>query len=165
MYMGRVNGELAMSRAIGDYQYKDNEDLQCDQQMVSCYPDIAVHVRSSSDQLLVLACDGVWDVMTNVESINFLQEVIQTEDEDMSSEEMAEALIDLAFGSGSTDNISSIVVKLNNTIKAQETMIDSLVNDVKLSKKRKIDEKVIDSIVIETAKLPHKVDKKRKVTP
>lgn len=131
--MDRVNGELAMSRALGDYQYKSNADLEVDKQVVSCYPDIATHVRSDVDQLLVLACDGVWDVMSNVESIYFLQDVILAEDKDMSSEAMANALIELAFGSGSTDNISAVIVKLNSEVRPDA---ESLTRSADSSKKR-----------------------------
>jgi serine/threonine protein phosphatase PrpC len=39
--MDRVNGELAMSRALGDFQYKLNDELDVTMQMVTCVPDIA----------------------------------------------------------------------------------------------------------------------------
>lgn len=134
--MNRVNGELAMSRALGDYQYKRNATLKKDQQMVSCYPDIAVHVRSDDDQLLVIACDGVWDVMSNVESINFLQDIVLTENSNTSAEALAEALIELSFGSGSTDNISAIVVKLAKSDRVEKVKDDS--SAIISNKKRKL---------------------------
>ena len=111
--MDRVNGELAMSRALGDYQYKDNEDLDKADQMVSCYPDIAVHTRSTTDHLLLLACDGVWDVISNCQAISYLQDFVIRADPDVTSEGMAESLIELALEAGSTDNISAIVVQLS----------------------------------------------------
>lgn len=64
----RVNGELAMSRALGDFRYKRNVELQTHEHPVICYPDVAVHKRSGKgDEVLVLACDGVFDVMENDE--------------------------------------------------------------------------------------------------
>ena len=65
----RVNGELAMSRAIGDFRYKNDPSINDDSQyQVICYPDVAVHSRSGKcDQMLVLACDGVFDVLNNSE--------------------------------------------------------------------------------------------------
>ena len=54
----RVNGELAMSRAMGDFQYKENKKLGVSQQMVICIPDIAVHERCDDDIVMVVACDG-----------------------------------------------------------------------------------------------------------
>lgn len=66
--MDRVNGELAMSRALGDFRYKRDSKLQAHEYPVICYPDVAVHKRSGRrDEVLVLACDGVFDVMENNE--------------------------------------------------------------------------------------------------
>jgi protein phosphatase PTC2/3 len=113
VFLDRVNGELAMSRALGDYQYKRNEDLSPAEQMVSCYPDVAVHKRADTDQIMVLACDGVWDVMSNCEAITYLQDIILKEDANASSESMADALVQISLAAGSTDNISAVVVKLN----------------------------------------------------
>jgi serine/threonine protein phosphatase PrpC len=112
VFLDRVNGELAMSRALGDYQYKRNDDLSPAEQMVSCYPDIAVHKRGDTDRLLVLACDGVWDVMTNCEAISYLQDIVFKEDKTATSETMADALVQIALAAGSTDNISAVVAKL-----------------------------------------------------
>ena len=66
--MDRVNGELAMSRALGDFRYKRDETIPRHEQKVICYPDIAIHQRSGKkDEVMILACDGVFDVMSNAE--------------------------------------------------------------------------------------------------
>ena len=58
--MKRVNGDLAVSRALGDFVYKRAPTLPPEQQAVSCEPEIRVHERLTAvDQFLVLACDGV----------------------------------------------------------------------------------------------------------
>ena len=57
--MQRVNGSLAVSRALGDFDYKRSEDLKPQQQLVSPEPDITVLDRSQDDEFLVLACDKV----------------------------------------------------------------------------------------------------------
>ena len=125
--IGRVNGELAMSRAMGDYQYKQNAELGPADQMVSCFPDISVHCRSETDDLLILACDGVWDVMSNLEAVSYLQESLLDDEseatttdkknnkrkDDLSAFEYADALVEAAFAEGSTDNISAVVAKLS----------------------------------------------------
>lgn len=69
----RVNGSLAVSRALGDFEYKNNPNRRPDQQLVSPEPEITSYARNSStkpDELpafIVLACDGIWDVMSNEE--------------------------------------------------------------------------------------------------
>lgn len=62
----RVNGSLAVSRALGDYEYKNvNGRGQCEQ-LVSPEPEILLYNRDiNNDEFLILACDGIWDVMSN----------------------------------------------------------------------------------------------------
>lgn len=55
---GRVNGNLALSRAIGDFEFKKSAELAPEQQIVTAYPDVMVHDFSDDDEFLVLACDG-----------------------------------------------------------------------------------------------------------
>lgn len=64
--MKRVDGELAVSRALGDFQYK-SIDLLPQNCKVTANPDITTFVREDGDQFVVLACDGIWDVLQNEE--------------------------------------------------------------------------------------------------
>lgn len=68
----RVNGSLAVSRALGDYEYKNVKDLGQCEQLVSPEPEICCHERDPDDEFIVLACDGVWDVMSNEEVCSFV---------------------------------------------------------------------------------------------
>ena len=43
--MGRVNGGLNLSRSFGDFDYKRNDSLGYDEQMITCKPDIKVIKR------------------------------------------------------------------------------------------------------------------------
>ncbi len=133
----RVNGELAMSRALGDFRYKLNPELEVVDQQVIALPDVAFHERSSEDEVAVIACDGVWDVISNEESIDFLCNIVfnpsaiegdendensnsnkkkrkaakMEENELASADEAASDLVKLALQSGSMDNITAIVIK------------------------------------------------------
>lgn len=62
---GRVNGNLNLTRTIGDLMYKRQTELGPEKQVISCYPDITVEPIDGSEQLLILACDGIWDVLSN----------------------------------------------------------------------------------------------------
>ena len=68
----RVNGSLAVSRALGDYEYKGIEDRSASEQLVSPEPDVTTIPRSSSDEFLILACDGIFDVSTDEELRSFV---------------------------------------------------------------------------------------------
>lgn len=54
-----MNGNLALSRAIGDFEFKKSADLAPEQQIVTAFPDVVMHDVSSDDEFLVIACDGM----------------------------------------------------------------------------------------------------------
>ncbi|KAK7196566.1 protein phosphatase 2C [Novymonas esmeraldas] len=69
----RVNGQLAMSRAMGDFSYKTDKNLPVSKQLVVPVPDVITTKRSSDeDTYVVLACDGIFDVLSNAELIEFI---------------------------------------------------------------------------------------------
>jgi serine/threonine protein phosphatase PrpC len=65
------------------------EDLSVAEQMVTCIPDIGIHVRTPEDRFIVVACDGVWDVVENEEATEFIWQVLN---EPQSSATMASIL-------------------------------------------------------------------------
>jgi hypothetical protein len=62
--VNRVDGQLAMSRAIGDWQYKGNPSLSQLEQKVIPLPDIVRH-RAEPGDVLLICCDGIVEQMTN----------------------------------------------------------------------------------------------------
>ena len=63
---GRVNGNLALSRAIGDFEFKKSADLPPEQQIVTAFPDVTVHEVTEDDEFLVIACDGMLNASHHV---------------------------------------------------------------------------------------------------
>ncbi|KAJ1456658.1 phosphatase 2C-like domain-containing protein [Pelagophyceae sp. CCMP2097] len=67
----RLDGSLAVSRGLGDFCYKRDAARPPHKQKVSCVPewyDLAhVSPRARDGDVLILACDGIFDVMTNEE--------------------------------------------------------------------------------------------------
>ena len=60
---GRVNGNLALSRAIGDFEFKKSADLSPEQQIVTAFPDVIQHTITDDDEFLVIACDGECSIL------------------------------------------------------------------------------------------------------
>ena len=72
--MQRVNGSLAVSRALGDFDYKRAVTLPAVEQLVSPEPDVTVMERNNEqDEFLLLACDGIYDVMQNEDIVKYLR--------------------------------------------------------------------------------------------
>lgn len=106
----RVDGNLAVSRGFGDFYFKGNSKLYQEQQKVSCIPDIILKKREPNDEMVVLACDGLWDVFSNDEVIENVRQIWNEGERNIQL--VAEEMCDQALFDGSTDNISVIVVKL-----------------------------------------------------
>ncbi|KAI4129752.1 MAG: hypothetical protein LQ347_003639 [Umbilicaria vellea] len=78
---GRVNGNLALSRAIGDFEFKKSAELSPEQQIVTAYPDVITHNISEDDEFLVIACDGIWDCQSSQAVVEFVRRGIAAKQE------------------------------------------------------------------------------------
>lgn len=79
--MQRINGALAVSRALGDFEYKLDQNLSPKSQLVSPEPEVYFQSRDENDEFVVLACDGIWDVMSNYEVAAFVRSRLQLTDD------------------------------------------------------------------------------------
>lgn len=70
--MSRVNGTLAVARAMGDFSFKREKKMSAEEQQVTCDPEIRKFGMERNDEFLILACDGIWDVMTSQEAVDFV---------------------------------------------------------------------------------------------
>jgi len=112
----RVNGNLNLSRAIGDLEYKKKGDLKPEDQIICSTPDVLIKELTPDDEFIVLACDGIWDVMTNQDVCDFVRPLLM---ENMDLGKIGQDLLDRCIspdpqttdGLG-TDNMTAIVVKL-----------------------------------------------------
>ncbi|CAF4122687.1 unnamed protein product [Rotaria socialis] len=112
----RVNGSLAVSRALGDFEYKNNSNRRPDQQLVSPEPEVTCHSRTltidsnkQEEQIafIVLACDGIWDVMTNEELAAYILGRMHVTDD---LNEICNSVLDMCLYKGSKDNMSLIII-------------------------------------------------------
>ncbi|KAL9621619.1 MAG: hypothetical protein Q9160_004011 [Pyrenula sp. 1 TL-2023] len=112
---GRVNGNLALSRAIGDFEFKKSADLSPEQQIVTAFPDVVTHEISEDDEFLVIACDGIWDCQSSQAVIEFVRRGIAAKQE---LQRICENMMDNCLASNSEtggvgcDNMTMIVVGL-----------------------------------------------------
>ena len=109
----RVNGNLALSRAFGDFAFKNNIELPPDRQMISSKPDVVVREVGEDLMFVVLACDGIWDVLSNQEVADFVISKLAAgmEPEIICEELMTRCLApDSSMGGLGCDNMTVILV-------------------------------------------------------
>ncbi|CAI9768345.1 unnamed protein product [Fraxinus pennsylvanica] len=109
----RVLGFLAMSRAIGDNYLKP---------YVISEPEVTITDRTAEDECLILASDGLWDVVSNetacgvarmcLKSCKQLSDTVGGESSDKACSDASILLTKLALARQSADNISIVVVDL-----------------------------------------------------
>lgn len=121
----RVCGDLAVSRAFGDPDFKtpgvtsmapfiwpEGHNQVFDANLIIADPEFVQETISVEDSFMLLACDGIWDVLTAEEAVRFVSQ--QLEDENNTAQEAAENLVQFALKLGSTDNVTVIVVQFHS---------------------------------------------------
>jgi serine/threonine protein phosphatase PrpC len=101
----RINGNLALSRSIGD---------RAERPCVSGTPDVFHHViREDDDSFALLATDGLFDVMSSAEAVSFVNDLLgRTPPEDRHGirRDVARHLVEEAIRRGTCDNVTVLVV-------------------------------------------------------
>ncbi|KAB2033197.1 hypothetical protein ES319_D04G002300v1 [Gossypium barbadense] len=90
---------------------------------VICKPEVTVREVTNGDEFLILASDGLWDVVSNEVACRVVRRClngqIRSKTADVLNQnrasEAAAVLVELAMSRGSKDNISVIVVELGKT--------------------------------------------------
>ncbi|CAB4020612.1 phosphatase 1E [Paramuricea clavata] len=110
----RVNGNIAVSRSIGDKDHKP---------YVSADPDTLEFDLEGDEEYLILGCDGLWDTIQPPNVIEMVQEHLAGGG---ARSQVAKFLVERAIAHGSTDNITVVVVFLDchRTEKDPETSMD-----------------------------------------
>jgi len=76
---GRVDGNLNLSRAVGDLFYKRDTHLSPEEQRITSFPDVRVVPISEKDEFVILGCDGIWDCMSNQQAVSIVRERLAQE--------------------------------------------------------------------------------------
>jgi len=97
----RVGGTLAVTRALGDHSLKGGSGG------VTAEPYCCTHTCGAADRFVVMASDGVWDVISDAD----VQRLV-LQHAHLPPPEIAQKLVQAAIAGMSRDNISALVVRL-----------------------------------------------------
>jgi serine/threonine protein phosphatase PrpC len=76
--------------------------------LIPALPDIIQYSNQLSAAFVILACDGIWDVMNNEQVAHF----VSKRSSNTSIQKIAEQLIDHCLQLESMDNMSIYIIKL-----------------------------------------------------
>ena len=114
---GRVKEILNLTRGFGDLEYKQNKKLKPEEQMITANPDIKIVDYDENIDFIIIACDGIWDCLSNQEACDFVSKRLKTNPEIKLSEiieEMFDCIITKDTYNNETgigcDNMTCIIV-------------------------------------------------------
>ena len=100
----RVNGNLALSRAIGD---------RSERPAVTAEPEIiSVPVRKG-DQFIIVATDGLWDVMDSDDAVNYVKISLEA---GVEKSKIADVMVQEAMRLGTYDNVTVVIIWIDPTL-------------------------------------------------
>mmetsp|Transcript_4674 Transcript_4674/g.12197 ORF Transcript_4674/g.12197 Transcript_4674/m.12197 type:complete len:210 (+) Transcript_4674:898-1527(+) len=121
-HFGRVNGNLNLSRSIGDLKYKQVPNIDPADQMITAQPDIVQLELAGDDEFIILACDGIWDCLSNEQAMQYVRSRIETRTPEEIGIEMLDNIIShdprLTQGIGS-DNMTVMIIDLQPASRTQ----------------------------------------------
>jgi serine/threonine protein phosphatase PrpC len=62
---GRIDGNLNLSRSIGDLKYKKNKNLKPHDHPITAFPDVKIMPINPNVDFAVIGCDGIWETKTS----------------------------------------------------------------------------------------------------
>lgn len=114
----RVNGNLNLSRSLGDLDYKRHAKLAARDQVITSFPDLIEKKRERHDEFLLIASDGIWDRISNQDAVDMVLERLAGNEEARLSS-ITEALVERCFspdlaesGGLGGDNMTALLVLL-----------------------------------------------------
>ena len=93
----RVGGVLAVSRAFGDRNLK---------KYVVAIPELSEESLGPTDDFIVMASDGIWDVLSNQEAVDLVRDITDPK-------AAAKKVIEEALERGTNDNVSCVVTRFH----------------------------------------------------
>ncbi|XP_032118516.1 probable protein phosphatase 1N isoform X1 [Sapajus apella] len=116
----RVEGSLAVSRALGDFAYKQAPGRPPELQLVSAEPEVTALVRQAEDEFMLLASDGVWDTMSGAALAGMVASRLRL---GLAPELLCAQLLDTCLCKGSLDNMTCILVCFTGAPRPSEEAI------------------------------------------
>ena len=117
---GRVDGNLNLSRALGDLRYKTNKSLRAEDQMITSNPEITKQQLTAGCDFIVMGCDGVYETKTSEEIVDFFYQEFKAAPHAPLKTPIAKLLDSILSpdymkteGAG-CDNMTCIVIKFNH---------------------------------------------------
>lgn len=104
IYDGYLNGQLSVSRALGDWHMKSPKGSTCP---LTAEPELQQITLTEEDEFLIIGCDGLWDVMSSQCAVSITRKELMVHND---PERCSRELVREALKRNTCDNLTVIVV-------------------------------------------------------
>ncbi|KAH9617238.1 hypothetical protein KSS87_012519 [Heliosperma pusillum] len=107
---GYLNGQLAVTRALGDWHLDGMKHKDKNDGPLSAEPELKLITLSKEDEFLIIGCDGIWDVFSNQNAVDFARRRLQQHNDiKLCCKEMVEE----AIKRGAMDNLTVVMISFH----------------------------------------------------
>mmetsp|Transcript_12720 Transcript_12720/g.15363 ORF Transcript_12720/g.15363 Transcript_12720/m.15363 type:complete len:373 (-) Transcript_12720:188-1306(-) len=110
---GYLNGLLGCSRAIGDWHLEMKEYVNGESTgPLTAEPEVLTREVREGDEFMVIACDGLWDVFSSQNAIEFARQNLRSQNDPQAC---SSELVKEALKRHTSDNVSVVTVCFTET--------------------------------------------------
>lgn len=107
MYDGYLNGQLSVSRAIGDWHMKCQKGESSSCYPLTAEPELQETILTEEDEFLILGCDGLWEVMSSQYAVSVTRKELMLHND---PQRCSRVLLREALKLNAFDNLTVVVV-------------------------------------------------------
>lgn len=74
---GRVDGNLNLSRSLGDLKSKQRTHLPAEEQAITANPDTYVFDLTDDIEYILMGCDGIWEKNDNEKAVAWMNDKLK----------------------------------------------------------------------------------------
>ncbi|KAG8060592.1 hypothetical protein GUJ93_ZPchr0002g26192 [Zizania palustris] len=107
---GYLNGQLAVTRALGDWHPEGLKKIGEPGGPLSSEPELKMITLTKDDEFLIIGSDGIWDYFSNQNAVDFTRKRLQ-EHNDMKL--CCKQIVEEAIKRGASDNLTAVMVSFH----------------------------------------------------
>lgn len=108
---GYLNGQLGVTRALGDWHLKGMKEIGERTGPLSAEPELKMITLTNEDEFLIIGSDGIWDAFTSQNAIEFSRRRLQKHND---VKLCCKEIVEEAIKREATDNLTVVVVSFHS---------------------------------------------------
>ncbi|KAL6606090.1 hypothetical protein ACP70R_041743 [Stipagrostis hirtigluma subsp. patula] len=107
---GYLNGLLGVTRALGDWHLEGMKEVGGLGGPLSAEPELKMITLTKDDEFLIIGSDGIWDVFSNQNSVDFARKRLQEHND---VKQCCKEIVEEAIRLGASDNLTVVLVSFH----------------------------------------------------